>query len=237
MGLLCLTPPFRRYHDTMSAPLHSPLYAIILAGGLSRRLGGTPKAGLVFDGATLLARTVSAVRELLPGAEATTAEAALPAEPRIAVVGPANELQKWLGPLTEQVRLVQEDPPFSGPAAGIAAALDALPGADGRVLVLACDMPAAGELARRLLREKEAVIAYDGGRRQPLAALYSLGELRAAAAAARAGKRLQNASVNSLVARLAVKECVVPAGLAADIDTWEDARAHGITAPGSATEG
>ena len=32
--------------------------AVILAGGRSSRLGGVPKAGLVYDGATLLERSL-----------------------------------------------------------------------------------------------------------------------------------------------------------------------------------
>ena len=34
--------------------------AIILAGGRSSRLGGVPKSGLIYDGATLLERSLSA---------------------------------------------------------------------------------------------------------------------------------------------------------------------------------
>ena len=34
--------------------------AIILAGGRSSRLGGVPKSGLIYDGATLLERSLQA---------------------------------------------------------------------------------------------------------------------------------------------------------------------------------
>lgn len=208
------------------------MQAVILAGGLSRRLGGVPKAGLRVGGATLLLRTVRA-------AQAVTPAGAGGARGRTAVVGPVELVERWLGPGARPpgLALVQEDPPFSGPAAGLAAGLGALDGARGRVLVLACDMPDAGRLAALLAEaatacgEAEGVMAVDGGRRQPLAAIYPLAPLRASVDAARAAHRLVNASVFSLVASVSIRECAVPAGLAADIDTWDDARLHGIGAP------
>ena len=78
--------------------------AIILAGGRSSRLGGVPKSGLIFDGATLLERSLRA------------ADAA----GRIVVVGPDP------GDLPDGVLSCREDPPFAGPAAAIAAGLGAL---------------------------------------------------------------------------------------------------------------
>src|SRR6185312_4474892 len=141
------------------------------------------------------------------------------------------------------VAVVQEDPPFSGPAAGLAAGVGALAGDSGHVLVLACDMPGAGEVARRLVSALAAcapgqgVMAVAGGKKQPLAAIYPLPELRAAVAAARAAHRLENASVFSLVASVNMLECAVPSGLAADIDTWDDARAQGIAVAPPTAEG
>src|SRR6476661_8075337 len=103
--------------------------AIILAGGRSSRLGGVPKAGLIYDGATLLERSL-----LAAGAAARTV-----------VVGPDP------GNLPDGVLSCREDPPYAGPAAAIAAGLGALAvnrasrhGAVVQppfVLVLACDMP------------------------------------------------------------------------------------------------
>ncbi len=214
------------------------MLAVILAGGLSRRLGGVPKAGLMVGGETLLSRTVraaAAVVETVPGGGAGV---------RVAVVGPVEGLARWLGPGHRRARmeLVQEDPPFSGPASGIAAGLAALDraaaagGAAGHVLVLACDMPEAGPLATVLAgalagcEPGEGVMAVDGGRRQPLAAIYPLEPLRSAVESARTAHRLENASVFSLLASVNTKECAVPEGLAADIDTWDDARLHGIDA-------
>ena len=50
--------------------------------------------------------------------------------------------------------------------------------------------------------------------------------------AARASQRLTNASVRALIATVSITECVVPRGLTADIDTWDDARSHGIAMQG-----
>ncbi|AIY03320.1 hypothetical protein ART_3721 [Arthrobacter sp. PAMC 25486] len=236
-----------------------PLQALILAGGKSRRLGGVPKAGLMVEGRTLLARTVDAAARVLAGqlqmaqtrasrmptAQAATAQGGGGVEGGIVVVGPVVCIAEWLegSAARQHATAVQEDPPFSGPAAGIAAGLEALAATAGYVLVLACDMPRAGEVARLLVAELvncapgQGVMAVADGRKQPLAAIYPLAELRKEVAAARAAHRLENASVFSLVASVNMKECAVPSGLAADIDTWEDARAQGIGAAPTTAEG
>ncbi|RKR13556.1 molybdenum cofactor guanylyltransferase [Arthrobacter oryzae] len=115
--------------------------AIILAGGRSSRLGGVPKAGLIYGGATLLERSLHAA-----GAAARTV-----------VVGPDP------GNLPDGVLSCREEPPYAGPAAAIAAGLGALAvsraGRDGTVappppppfvLVLACDMPRSAAAVRVL---------------------------------------------------------------------------------------
>ncbi len=220
------------------------MLAVILAGGLSRRLGGVPKAGLRLNGQTLLARTVdsAALAMAAPGAEPLSADGSPGTGARIAVVGPVEKTRLWLTDSQRrlEVVLVQEDPPFSGPAAGIAAGIAALTpqsSADHsgeKVLVLACDMPRAGDLAKLLITEMAGypasggIMAVDSGRQQPLAAIYPLTALQLAVDAARFEDRLQNASVFSLLANVFIKECAVPSGLTADIDTWQDARAEGI---------
>ncbi|MBP2411897.1 molybdopterin-guanine dinucleotide biosynthesis protein A [Arthrobacter stackebrandtii] len=226
------------------------LQAVVLAGGLSRRLGGVPKAGLVVDGQTLLARTVDAAAGVVrtgtaPSPGETTAEAGETAQAVVVVVGPGDRIPQWLAGAKHAggVATVQEDPPFAGPAAGLAAGIGALAGESGHVLVLACDMPGAGDLARRLVAEwaacapGEGIMAVAGGKRQPLAAIYPLPELRAAVAGARVAHRLENASVFSLIASVKMIECAVPTGLAADIDTWDDARAQGIAVAPPTAEG
>ena len=217
---------------------------LILAGGRSSRLGGVPKAALRHGGTTLLQRTVTAALDALAEDGSGAGEPPYPVaggtQARVAVVGPVSDLGALLGD-TEGVLLVQEDPPFAGPAAGVAAGLDALGAVGGQVLVLACDMPGVADVLRPLMAAAgpgDAVIAVDGDRRQPLAAIYPVAPLLAAVADARAAHRLENASVFSLIASLNLKECVVPHGSTADIDTWDDARRHGIEETGRpATKG
>ncbi|WP_425865150.1 NTP transferase domain-containing protein [Arthrobacter sp. TWP1-1] len=223
------------------------MQAIILAGGLSRRLGGVPKAGLLLDGQTLLARTVDAAADFLAAEPATSiGDGRRPAP--IVVVGPVDRIAEWLATAKSGAATVavQEDPPFAGPAAGIAAGLSALTedaGDAGYVLVLACDMPHAGAIVELLAPKLascapgEGVMAVADGRKQPLAAIYPLAELHNAVGAARAAHRLENASVFSLIANVNIKECAVPSGLAADIDTWADARAQGMGAGPADAEG
>ena len=244
------------------------MQAVILAGGLSKRLGGVPKAGLVLEGQTLLARTVDAAAQAIANQALTHQEAihqatvqggrkqdvGNPAQvhldqgsvgTRIAVVGTVENMAGWLETtkLGRTVLAVQEDPPFSGPAAGIGAGVAALVEDDGAVLVLACDMPHVGEIARLLAaelttcEEGTGIMAVSDGKKQPLAAIYPLAALKVAVAAARGENRLKNASVFSLVASVNTKECAVPSGLTADIDTWEDARAQGIGAGPTNAEG
>lgn len=188
--------------------------AIILAGGRSTRLGGSPKSALMFDGATLLGRSLAAAS----GARRTV------------VVGPEAEGLP-IGVLT-----CREDPPFAGPAAAIAAGLDALRGAGlaDMVLVLACDMPLVGE-AVRALREALPDAGGDGvmassadGRRQPLAGFYSTTVLERAVRDAAARNALVHGSVFALLASLDVQAVAVPAGSTDDVDTWDDAAALGV---------
>ncbi len=215
----------------MSQPGMPAYDAVILAGGRSTRLGGTPKASLRIGGATLLEITCGAVA----GAD------------RIVVVGPEPEagLRRPEGPGLfppdfPKVRFVREDPPFAGPAAALATALTLpagipAPAAARWVMVLACDMPLSPMLVPALLEAAAAnqtvsVMARDGGRDQPLAGLYLRGELEAAVAAAHAAGGTANLSMKALLARVSVRPVPVPPGTTLDVDTWADARALGVDA-------
>jgi len=203
--------------------------AIILAGGRSSRLGGVPKSGLIYDGATLLGRSL-----LAAGAAG-----------RAVVVGPDP------GGLPGGILTCREEPPFAGPAAAIAAGLAALAAdhasrhaaAAPYTLVLACDMPRS-EGAVRALAEALAASAAgtperggaDGvmavsadGRKQPLAGFYGTAGLQRSVADAASRDRLENASVFALLARLDVREVRVPPGSTDDVDTWDDASALGVS--------
>ncbi|MCB5274002.1 Molybdenum cofactor guanylyltransferase [Arthrobacter sp. SO5] len=212
--------------------------AVILAGGRSSRLGGVPKSALVFDGATLLERSLQAAR----GAGA------------VVVVGPEQ------GTLPAGVLSCREDPPFAGPAAAIAAGLAALrahhAGRAGRAapvtLVLACDMPRVAAAVEALLeaadgprtdgpapgsgQPHDGLMACPDGRKQPLVGLYNTAALqRCAGDAARRGA-LTNASVFALLASLEVREVTVPTGSTDDVDTWDDAAVLGVSGPGHGHE-
>ena len=93
--------------------------AIILAGGRGSRLGGVSKADLIVGGVRLLDRVLAAVTDA-----ATTV-----------VVGRVE--------VPDGVRLTLEEPPGTGPAAGLVAGLDAVAAPSPWTLVLACDLPDA----------------------------------------------------------------------------------------------
>ncbi len=212
--------------------------AVILAGGRSSRLGGVPKSALMFDGATLLERSLQAAR----GAGA------------VVVVGPE------LGTLPVAVLSCREDPPFAGPAAAIAAGLAALrahhAGRAGRAapvtLVLACDMPRVAAAVEALLEAadgpcadgpcadgpgpggsepRDGFMAFSDGRKQPLVGLYDTAALTRCAGDAAGRGALTNASVFALLASLEVREVTVPSGSTDDVDTWDDAAVLGVSGP------
>ena len=199
-----------------SLPLHD---AVILAGGRSSRLGGSPKSLFRIRGRTLLETTLDAVAQAQ----------------HIAVAGPAA-LAPLLDGSRQGVALVREEPAFGGPAAAVAAGLGALPGESPFTLVLACDMPRVDEAVAALLREAEtagggaSLLAVDeGGRSQPLAGLYRTADLRAAVGNQAAGG-LTNMSMKALLARVQWRGVVVPPMSTADVDTWADAQTLGVSA-------
>ena len=197
--------------------------ALILAGGRSSRLGGAPKSQLMYDGVTLLSRSLAACA----GAAS------------VVVVGPDP------GGLPAGVLTCREEPAFAGPAAAIAAGLAALDRARGPLrasitLILACDMPKAGQAVAAL----QSVLAHEGlespeseglmsasldGRKQPLAGFYSTAALHRAAGEMERSGGLTGASVFALLARLDVRTVTVPAGATDDVDTWDDAAALGVS--------
>ncbi|MET3203784.1 MULTISPECIES: NTP transferase domain-containing protein [unclassified Arthrobacter] len=209
--------------------------AVILAGGRSSRLGGVPKQSLTYDGDSLLRRSVAAAG----GARAAV------------VVGPdTGEVPGWKVPAG--FLRCREEPPFSGPAAAIAAGLAALAAADGSrpalTLVLACDMPNVGQAVAVLKaalrargpgaessegqhpgREPDGVLAVsEDGRSQPLVGFYSTVALQRSVIQLETAGRLINGSVRALLASLDVQLVAVPAGSTADVDTWDDAAALGV---------
>lgn len=119
--------------DSEPEPGWLPDAAIVLSGGRGSRLGGTPKGRVRVGDIPLLDGVLDAVSAA--GIQ------------RAVVVGHPPSLER------AGVVVTREDPPFAGPLAGVAAGLLALPDLPGKawVMVLACDLPRAGEVIPLLL--------------------------------------------------------------------------------------
>ncbi len=178
--------------------------AVILAGGRGSRLGGVSKADLVVGGVRLLDRVLDATQ----GASAKV------------VVGRVE--------VPDGVRLTLEDPPGTGPCAGIVAGLDAIEAPADWTLVLACDLPDATPAVATLLDAVAAetdpdvegfTVAGREGEAQWLLGLYNSRAIRQAAVDYGDPR---NRSVRRMLAPLRLK-IVGPGGThAEDIDTWAD---------------
>ncbi|WP_216693360.1 NTP transferase domain-containing protein [Dietzia psychralcaliphila] len=116
--------------------------AIVLTGGRGSRLGGADKARIAVAGRPMLDTVV--------GAAAAVADS-------VVTVGPGGD--------------TREDPPFSGPVAGIAAGLSVLPGSADLVVVVACDLPDLDADTLRSLVAALRLPAASGSDRRPTAAL------------------------------------------------------------------
>ncbi|WP_426321161.1 molybdenum cofactor guanylyltransferase [Microbacterium sp. E-13] len=190
-------------------PVVGGLGAILLAGGRATRLGGASKPLLDVGGQTLLQSAVRAARRA----------AASP----VTVVAPVLDE-------TLPVSWVREDPPFSGPAAAVVAALASWPqAADPEwTLLLACDLPGAEAAVVRLVGDLPLLPGDAGGiclgdrssRPQWLIGVYRTGALRGAASALPLGGR--DAPVRALLDELAITVVAAGDDLTRDVDTWED---------------
>ena len=179
------------------------LDAIVLAGGLARRLEGADKPALEFGGVTLLDRVIEACAEAR----------------EIVCVGPVR-------PTRRPVRWTREDPPGAGPVAALAAGLELTRTA--HVLVLAADLPfLAAELVHSLwinaAGHDGAVLIDPEGKDQWLAACYRREALTGAIdrlAAERGGTA--GLSLKRLLADFDLARVPDPEGRSFDCDTWED---------------
>lgn len=182
--------------------------AIVLAGGRGSRLGGVDKAALPVGGRTLLQRALDTVS----GAR------------RRIVVGPANVCG---GRLPVDVVSTSESPGGGGPVAGIEAGMAYVEAP--LVVVLACDMPFVDSATIRSLAAavddaEGALLVDEGGRRQPLAAVYDAAAMRRALSGV---QPTRGAAARTLVSLLRLVEVAARPGQTADCDTWADvARAH-----------
>ncbi|MBR7828622.1 NTP transferase domain-containing protein [Actinospica sp. MGRD01-02] len=180
--------------------------AIVLAGGLARRLEGADKPALEIGGVSLLDRVVAACADA----------------GEVVCVGPRR-------PTRRPVRWTREDPPGSGPVAALAAALDSTDRAPAaHVVVLAADLPfltadVVHSLWTAAAGRDGAVLADRAGKDQWLAACYRRSSLTAALdrlAGERGGGA--GASLKRLLAGFDLARVPDVAGGAFDCDTWED---------------
>ncbi len=178
--------------------------AIILAGGQGSRLGGVSKADLLVGGVRLLDRVLAAAS----GACTTVVVG------RVAV--------------PEGVLVTLEDPPGTGPCAGIVAGLEAVERPAEWTLVLACDLPdaspAIASLRAAIASETDSdvdgfTVAGREGEPQWLLGIYRSGALRKAADEYGDPR---NRSVRRMIGSLKLS-IVGPGGThAEDVDTWAD---------------
>ncbi|MDO5749921.1 MAG: NTP transferase domain-containing protein [Rothia sp. (in: high G+C Gram-positive bacteria)] len=193
--------------------------ALILAGGKSSRLEHTPKAGLSNGENTLLDCALAA---------SSAARARV-------VVGPGSL------PVPADTLHTREDPPFSGPAAGIHAGLEALAAhyeTTGEepapwCLILGVDTPLVAPAVQLLLEHAESAPAklngfwgISEGVYQPLIGIYRFEPLRVCFA-----RGTTDASVRRFLRKLEPQALELPAGSTRDVDTWEQAHELGFTQP------
>jgi molybdenum cofactor guanylyltransferase len=146
----------------------------VLSGGAAFRLGGRDKGLEVVDGSPLIART----RAWCERAIARDVDFLIIANRHL------DEYARYGRVRADAIE------GFRGPLAGVASALE---GAEaGCVLTLPVDCPSPpDDLATRLfdaLGDRDAVVAHDGERRQPLFALYRRELASSAATAAASGQ-------------------------------------------------
>ncbi|MEJ1088706.1 NTP transferase domain-containing protein [Microbacterium sp. Mu-80] len=199
--------------------------AILLVGGRSRRMGGGFKPLIEVGGRSLFARTLAAVSDAR-------------CSPIIAA-GPVLDAQA-------PVQWAREHPPFTGPVAGIAAALQALTRGEEPewVLLLAGDLPRVAQVVERLdaaIRASDsgdgssdavgdsgdaatdaadAVVFRADGHPQWLAGAYRTAALRSSLDAL--GDAVTDASCRSLLGGLEISWLSDDDGITADIDTPAD---------------
>jgi molybdopterin-guanine dinucleotide biosynthesis protein A len=183
--------------------------AVLLAGGRASRVDGATKPLFDVGGRTLLAAAVTAA----------TDAAARP----ITVVAPVLDEALPVG-------WVREDPPFTGPAAAVVAALASWPEEDDPTwtLLLACDLPGVDAAVRRLVddilllpSDTDGLCLADAtSRPQWLIGVYRTRALRAAASVLPDAGR--DAPMRALLDDLAITVVAAGDDLTRDVDTWED---------------
>lgn len=178
--------------------------AVILAGGRASRLDGVTKPLLEVGGRSLLDAALAAAA----GAD------------EVVVVGDV--------PVPDGVRQIVEEPPQSGPAAGLAAGLSHLTVDAPWTLVLASDVPGVDRALPTLVLAAENDADSDGvcfhdesGHPQWMLALYRTAALHNAIDAV----ETTNLSLRRLLAPLRLRTVTGDPAAIADCDTWGDVNA------------
>lgn len=197
---------------------HLSLTALVVSGGKATRLGGITKTALTVDGVPLIKRALTAVRDVSPHCPAV-------------VVGDTEGLDD-LGHVTH----LRENPPFSGPAAAIAAGVEHV--TTEFVAVLAADLPLIDAHTVRALIDAvgesdcavpDCAVAVDpAGRAQYLTAVWrtrALAEVTSAAEVAHQPAR-------TLYDRCEWVPVHLEQATTADIDTFADAQRFGVDVEG-----
>lgn len=190
------------------------LRAIILTGGRSTRFGGRHKPAVEIEGISVLQRLVGALTEV-----ETTHGLSL----EITVAG-SREGMPELG--DAKIVVVREDPPFTGPLAGIARGVEHFSKEpDSTVLVLAGDLPfVTGAALWRLVETSRATQTVatpidDSGYPQYLFAAWPERLLRRRLGAL---ETVENQPVRRLYADVTLAEVQLDERVFTDIDSPED---------------
>lgn len=152
--------------------------AVVLAGGLGRRLGGSDKPAITIGGRTLVGTVVGAALE----AGATRVIVVGPARPRLL----AELAEAGLATAEHDVEFTREQQPGGGPVPALAAGLDLA--TEPWLLLLAADLPFLTAARLRDLLDAAhahgtgAVLADDQGEPQWLTSCWRTGVLRTALA-------------------------------------------------------
>ncbi|WP_111466938.1 molybdenum cofactor guanylyltransferase [Microbacterium suaedae] len=194
--------------------------AILLTGGRSRRMGGTHKPAMRIGAESMIDRVARTVRGADPAA-------------RLVVAGSAEGVTG-----THAVEVVREDPPFSGPLAGLAAGVRAAaPDPDRIVVVLGGDMPfVSPDLISRLIDEvlggAEAAGCHDAtGHLQYLCTAWRDEALRARLSAL---EPVENRPLRALYDGVDVRIVDADGDEVRDIDTPDDYARSLVTSDGRA---
>lgn len=176
--------------------------AVILAGGRGSRLGGVSKADLRVGGRRLLDVVLASVR--LARCRVIVGKVAAP----------------------QGVLVTLEEPPGTGPAAGVVAGLEAIADPAEWTILLACDLPGVEAAVPRLLAATARADDVDGyalatpdGKPQWLLGIHRTARLREVAAAYGDPR---NRSIRGLLSGLRIGLLPDAADHGRDLDTWAD---------------